>query len=240
MSKDRIYSNPQEIGPFTFDARVASVFSDMIERSVPGYGMMLEMIGLISREFVRPKSRCYDLGCSLGASTLAIADSLPCRDVHVIGIDNSPAMVEQCRTAIAAANPEHSIEIRCEDVCDSVIENASLVAMNFTLQFIEPSLRTNLLRKIHDGLNPGGVFLLSEKITDPDPATNALLIKLHHDFKRERGYSQLEISQKRDALENVLLPDAPGNHQQRLQDVGFTCVTPWFQCLNFVSIIAIK
>ncbi len=238
MSKDRIYSNPQETGPFTFDARVASVFSDMIERSVPGYGMMLEMIGLISREFVRPKTRCYDLGCSLGASTLAIVDKR--QDVHVIGIDNSPAMVEQCRTVIATANPEHSIDIRCEDVCDSSIDNASLVAMNFTLQFIKPSLRANLLRKIHDGMNPGGVFLLSEKITDPDPAIDALLRKLHHDFKGEHGYSKLEIAQKRDALENVLLPDALGNHQRRLRKVGFTCVTPWFQCLNFVSIIAIK
>ena len=212
----------------------------MIERSVPGYGMMLEMIGIISREFVRPATRCYDLGCSLGASTLAIATNLPCDDVKVIGVDNSAAMVDRCREAITAARLEHPIDIRCEDVCATSIDNASLVAMNFTLQFIAPANREALLKKIHDGLNPGGVFILSEKITDPDSATDELLIKLHHDFKGERGYSQLEIAQKRDALEDVLLPDSLATHQQRLKATGFSCVTPWFQCFNFTSILAIK
>jgi tRNA (cmo5U34)-methyltransferase len=240
VSKDRIYSNPQDIGRFTFDERVASVFSDMIQRSVPGYGMMLEMIGIISREFVQPDSRCYDLGCSLGASTLAIATNLPCDNIRVIGVDNSAAMVERCREAIATAKLEHSIEIRCEDVCTTSIDNASLVAMNFTLQFIAPEKRATLLKKIHGGLNPGGVFILSEKITDPDPAQDELLIKLYHDFKAERGYSQLEIAQKRDALEDVLNPDSLATHQKRLEAAGFSCATPWFQCFNFTSILAIK
>ncbi len=240
VSKDQIYSNPQETDRFTFDARVASVFSDMIERSVPGYGMMLEMIGVISREFVRPATRCYDLGCSLGASTLAIATNLPCDDVEVIGIDNSAAMVDRCRETISAAAPQCPIDIRCEDVCATSIDNASLVAMNFTLQFIPPEKRAALLKKIYDGLNPGGVFILSEKITAPNPAKDELLIKLYHDFKAERGYSQLEIAQKRDALEDVLIPDSLATHQQRLKSAGFSCVTPWFQCFNFTSILAIK
>lgn len=246
VNKDKIYASPRDqIEAFKFDDKVADVFPDMIGRSVPGYNMMLEMIGVITRELVKPDTRCYDLGCSLGAATLSIRHNLPDTSCRLVAVDNAEAMVSRCRSNIEAdqsdANTELAdVEVRCEDILDTEIENASLVVMNFTLMFIEPKQRLSLLSKIYRGLNPGGVLVLSEKMTESDPHDQALLTELYHRFKRLRGYSELEISQKRTALENVLIPETIQTHRDRLTEAGFKHVTPWFKCFGFTSLIAEK
>ena len=149
-------------------------------------------------------------------------------------------MVERCRQHIAAYHSDIPVEILCDDIRHIEIKNASMVILNFTLQFLPPQDRVALLEKIHQGLNPNGVLVLSEKFRFEDEQTNDLLIDLHHQFKRANGYSELEVSQKRTALENVMRTDSIETHKARLKNVGFSHVELWFQCFNFGSMIAMK
>ncbi|MFB1014320.1 MAG: tRNA (cmo5U34)-methyltransferase [Alteromonadaceae bacterium] len=238
---DVIFSNKQsQVKDFTFDAQVVEVFPDMISRSVPGYNTIIETIGRLSERFVTDHSNVYDLGCSLGAATLAMRQGITAKNCQLIGIDNSSAMVERCKMHINAYKGQTPVQIIEGNMQDIVIENASMVVLNFTLQFIEPEQRQSLLNKISKGLNPGGLLVISEKISDSDEVCRNLLTDLHHNFKRANGYSELEIAQKRTALENVMRTDTLEVHQQRLATAGFSHVSPWFQCFNFFSLIAIK
>lgn len=241
MNKDTIFSAPLEkIGDFTFDEAVAEVFPDMIQRSVPGYSNIITAIGMLAQRFVRADTQVYDLGCSRGAATLAVRRNIQQQNVNIIAVDNSSAMVERCRRHIEAYHGESAVEILCADIREIEIENASMVILNFTLQFLPPADRTLLLQKIYRGLNPGGVLVLSEKFRFDDTVVNELLTELHHDFKRANGYSELEVSQKRTALENVMRTDSIETHKVRLSQIGFSHVELWFQCFNFGSMIAIK
>lgn len=241
MAKDTLFSTPiEKLGDFTFDERVAEVFPDMIQRSVPGYSNIITAIGMLAERFVTPHSKVYDLGCSRGAGILSIRRNLKCEGVKIIGVDNSPAMVERCRNHIQAYHSEVPVEILLEDIRKVEIQNASLVVLNFTLQFLPPQDRLALLTKIHQGLKPNGVLVLSEKFAFENENINELLIDLHHTFKRANGYSELEISQKRTALENVMRTDTIHTHKTRLQQAGFSQIELWFQCFNFGSMIAIK
>ncbi len=240
MERDTIYTDEIHRQGFAFDDTVARVFADMIGRSVPGYGQTLQMVELIAHQYAQPGTALYDLGCSLGAATMALARGASNRDCQVIGIDNSPAMVDRCQQMLQQQLPGLQPEIRCQDVCETAIENASVVVLNFVLQFIKLSERPALLQQICNGLNPGGILILSEKIAFADTDENRRQIELHEAFKRAQGYSELEISRKRTALENVLVPETLATHHARLRDAGFTRVNTWFQCFNFASMIAVK
>ncbi len=238
---DLIFSNKQsQIRDFAFDAQVVEVFPDMISRSVPGYATIIETIGRLSQQYVTDHSNVYDLGCSLGAATIAMRKSISAKHCNIIGIDNSAAMVERCKMHINAFKGEAPVEIIEANILDAKISNASMAVLNFTLQFIDPNERQTMLNTIANGLNPGGILVLSEKISAQDETCNNLLIDLHHDFKRANGYSELEIAQKRTALENVMRTDNLDTHIARLKSAGFTHITPWFQCFNFFSLVAIK
>ncbi len=245
-NKDQIYrtdeaATPAKPGSFVFDARVASVFTDMISRSVPGYQQILEMLPTLTRQFRVENANYYDLGCSLGAGMLAMSEGLDQMSGHIIGIDSSIAMIRQAErnlTAIDSKNSRYSL--LDNDLLDIEIESASMVLMNFTLQFIPLALRDNLVAKIYAGLLNGGILVLSEKIKFDNVKTNDALIDIHHQYKADQGYSQMEISQKRDAIENVLIPETLKTHIKRLENAGFSVVTPWVQNLQFISILAIK
>jgi len=239
--EDAIYAQPQDkIVDFEFNEKVVRVFPDMIRRSVPGYGTLIAMIGLLAEQYAQPGSRLYDLGCSLGASTLSMRRRVPHHDCHIIAVDNSEAMVEQCRDNIAEDISPLTVEVIGGDIREQRFENASVVVLNFTLQFLPPEDRLPLLQNIYRGLLPGGVLLLSEKFTFDNEAEKQRQDALHLSFKRANGYSDMEISQKRTALENVLMPETQAQHQVRLQQAGFGCSFQWFQCFNFASILAIK
>lgn len=238
---DNIYANPlAQPGPFVFDKTVVDVFPDMIKRSVPGYATIINMIGNLAERYVRADSVCYDLGCSLGAATLAMRHRIRTANARIIGVDNSAAMIERCRQVIAADSGEVPVELVCSDLQDVRLENGSMAVLNFTLQFIPVDQRPAVLRTIYDGLLPGGVLILSEKVAFEDQPHHELMIELHHNFKRSNGYSELEIAQKRSAIENVLIPETLATHRQRLREAGFGSVDVWFQCFNFASMIAIK
>ena len=241
MSKDTLFSAPiEKLGDFTFDESVAEVFPDMIQRSVPGYSNIITAIGMLAARFVTEYSNVYDLGCSRGAGILSIRRNVEKSGVKIIGLDNSEPMVERCRRHLEAYHSDIPVEILCDDIRHIEIENASMVVLNFTLQFLPREDRLALLRKIYQGLNPNGVLVLSEKFTFEDHTINELLIDLHHTFKRANGYSELEVSQKRTALENVMLTDSIDTHKARLKQAGFSQVELWFQCFNFGSMVAIK
>jgi len=236
--RDQVFARPlSEVRAFEFNETVARVFQDMISRSVPGYALLLRMIGLYADLFVQPHSRVYDLGCSLGEASLVIADQCARLDCAIIAVDNSAAMIDKCRQHGAAAA---GIDWRCEDIRDTEIDDASLVVLNLTLQFLPPPQRQPLLQRIFDGLRPGGVLVLSEKIVFADAAENERMQQLYQGFKKTMGYSDLEISQKRNALENVLIADTEQQHLQRLQAAGFGEIYQCFRGFNFVSWLAIK
>lgn len=238
---DQVYREPRDcVGGFVFDEQVSAVFPDMIRRSVPGYASTLSMIGLLAQKYVTANSHVYDLGCSLGAATLAIRQHILERPAHIVAIDNAPAMLKRCAEIIGDSSAQPHVELRCESIQDTHIENASMVILNFTLQFLPIQERLPLLQKIHAGMQSGGVLVLSEKIAHPDPQTQQLMIELHHAFKRSQGYSDLEIAQKRTALENVLIPETLHTHKERLASARFSRVEVWFQCLNFASWVAFK
>ncbi|MDX1706694.1 carboxy-S-adenosyl-L-methionine synthase CmoA [Pseudidiomarina sp.] len=242
IKRDSLFAEPlTQVSDFVFDEKVVEVFPDMINRSVPGYQSILHGIGQLAARFAQPQSNLYDLGCSLGAATLAMRQNLAEVDgVKLIGIDNSPAMVERCKLHLQGYRSAVPADIRCEDIRDTVITDASVVVMNFTLQFVPPEQRNELLAAVFAGLRPGGVLLLSEKFKSPDAAMDEVLIDLHHQFKRANGYSELEISQKRAAIENVMRPDTLDTHLQRLQHLGFHQPQVWFQCYNFAAMLAVK
>lgn len=241
-STDTIFAAPiHKIGDFTFDDAVAEVFPDMIQRSVPGYSNIITAIGMLAQRFVTEGSNVYDLGCSRGAALLEIQRNVSsCKDVQIYGIDNSQAMVERCQLHLNSYHSSNPPTIICDDIQNTDINNASMVVLNFTLQFLAPEDRQLLLDKIYQGLRPGGVLVLSEKLTFDDETIDNQLIELHHQFKRANGYSELEVSQKRTALEQVLRPDTLTHHKQRLANAGFEHTELWFQCFNFASILAIK
>ncbi|WP_288655269.1 MULTISPECIES: carboxy-S-adenosyl-L-methionine synthase CmoA [Pantoea] len=239
--RDTLFSAPiDKLGDWTFDERVAEVFPDMIQRSVPGYSNIISMIGMLAERFVQPDSQVYDLGCSLGAATLSVRRNIRVPGCQIIAVDNSPAMVERCRRHIDAFRADTPVQVLEADIRDIEIENASLVVLNFTLQFLAPDARITLLKKIARGLNPGGALVLSEKFSFEDAEVGELLFNMHHDFKRANGYSELEISQKRSMLENVMLTDSVETHKARLKAAGFAHAELWFQCFNFGSLVALK
>lgn len=238
--RDRIFEREgTRPGSFQFDEAVARVFPDMIRRSVPGYTTIIPMIGVITSRFVQAGSNLYDLGCSLGASTLAMRHGVNQPGCHLIAVDNSPAMVERCQHHLALDDSPVPVDLRCEDLMQTAIRDASLVTLNFTLQFIPQGQRAALLQRIREGLRPGCALVLSEKIRFEDEDEQAWQDRLHHDFKRAHGYSDLEISQKRSALEQVLVPETLDQHRERLLEAGFAKVMLWYQCFNFVSLVAI-
>lgn len=233
--KDQIYKTaaPQLVD-FAFDARVAQVFPDMIRRSVPGYELVVPMTGLMAAREVKAGERIYDLGCSLGATSLALLTALGSTPCQIIAVDQSSAMLARAR--------EHCADPRIRFVEDDVrnidFEPARAVLSNWLLQFITPEDRLTLLARVAQALVPGGVLLLSEKIRYEEDGTQSFMDETHLAFKAANGYSDLEIRQKRAAIENVMIVDTESTHRERLAAAGFREVTVWFRCLNWVSFIA--
>ena len=260
-ARDQIYRTPiADIGGFRFDRQVVDVFPDMLDRSIPGYSSIIAQSGLLAEHFAREGTRCYDLGCSLGATLLSMRHAISCADCELVGVDNSSAMIERCeelidadnKATIADSQSASSINTKTDtnnrppvclinaDIEQVEIDNASVVALNFTLPFVEPAYRSTLLNRIGNAIVEGGALILSEKIKFDDQFLHDLYTDQYHAFKKANGYSDLEISQKRSALENVLIPDTVDTHLARLGDAGFKHCSVWFQCFNFVSIIAVK
>jgi len=239
--QDRLFANSRAMtSGFRFDEQVVRVFPDMISRSVPGYELVVPMIGMLARRYAQPDSNLYDLGCSLGAASLAMSLAVRAGGTKIIAVDNSEAMVGRCRKIVDENRGAVPIDVRLQNIRDTVIGNASVVVLNFTLQFLDPDERQALIGHIAAGIRSGGVLILSEKICFEDAEEQADQTAWHHDFKRTQGYSDLEIAQKRNALEDVLKPETEAVHLQRFKQAGLSRCRRWFQCFSFASYIAFR
>jgi len=239
--KDTIFADPLDSIPkFTFDQQVVDVFPDMIQRSVPGYATILHMIGQISEKYAKPNTCCYDLGCSLGASLLAMRHRVTAHGIEIVGVDNSQDMINRCRQVVRADSFHTPVTLIESDLMEVEFKPMSVCVMNFTLQFIAKEKRAELLERIAQAMVPGGVLILSEKLCFDGEEHEKLMVELHHNFKRANGYSDMEIAQKRDAIEDVLIPESFDVHKTRLRKAGFRSADLWLQCFNFSSLLAFK
>lgn len=243
-NKDQVYSRPlDKIKGFEFNESVASVFDDMISRSVPFYDEIHRLLLDVLDRTYPGDGKIYDLGCSTG-TTMALIDrhlksSGKDSSPQFVGIDSSAPMLKRAEEKLRE-NQISSFELRCEDINQTDLSESQLTIMNYTLQFIPMEKRSELLEKIYDSLLPGGVFLLSEKLKSPNEHIDNFITDLYYDFKRRNGYSELEISQKREALENVLVPLTPKQHMEMLNQAGFTKVEMIFRWYNFACYLGIK
>ncbi|GHA07356.1 carboxy-S-adenosyl-L-methionine synthase [Arenicella chitinivorans] len=238
--KDTLFKTVDALpGSFKFDARVAAVFEDMISRSVPGYQQILQLLPTLTRTFFKPDSTYYDLGCSLGAGLLAMHAGFGERSAQLIGVDNSSAMLTKAQQNLSHLDQE-TLRLSLQDLQDTEFDRAQMILMNFTLQFIPLADRHALMARVYASLHPGGVLVLSEKLKFSDPHTAELMAKIHYQYKKDQDYSELEISKKRDAIEDVLVPETLEDHIARLHSAGFKTVTPWIQNLQFISLLAVK
>ena len=220
---DRVFADPiSRPTDFKFDQRTATVFDDMVGRSVPFYDEIQRMSVELAADFATPDSNLYDIGCATG-TTLLMLEPLVDPSVRFIGIDNSPQMLQRAQEKLDALPSRRERLLVCEDVHEGLaIENASVVFMTLTLQFVRPLHRERVVQTVADGLKPQGALILVEKLTEGDTLFNRLFIKYYYDMKRRRGYSDLEISQKREALENVLIPYRLEENRDLLLDAGYT------------------
>ncbi|HZF27021.1 MAG TPA: carboxy-S-adenosyl-L-methionine synthase CmoA [Steroidobacteraceae bacterium] len=241
VDKDEVYRDPRAgVADFKFDQTVATVFDDMVSRSVPFYGEMQRMIAEMARDFTTPDSAVYDLGCSTGTTFINLHRDLD-PTVRFVGIDNSEEMLDRCRSKLSAAGVDRPLELRCRDLNEGVdMDNASLAMLILTLQFIRPLRRQRLVTDIFRGLNQQGCLILVEKVLGEESLINRLFIDYYYEMKRRQGYSELEISQKREALENVLIPYKLLENRELLLETGFRSVDVFFKWYNFCGIVAVK
>ncbi len=241
VGSDKIFDIQDEaIQDFRFDSTVASVFDDMVDRSVPYYREMQRMSGQLVADFARPGSKVYDLGCATG-TTMALIDHCVGEGVEMVGLDNSQDMLDKCREKLELAQIATPFELVLADLNQSLeIDNASVVLLVLTLQFVRPMHRERLMQEVYDALNPGGCVILVEKTLGESSKLNRLFINHYNEMKRSKGYSELEISQKREALENVLVPYRLTENQALLSKVGFSEQDVFFKWYNFCGMIAVK
>jgi tRNA (cmo5U34)-methyltransferase len=238
--KDTLFTETPETEKFEFNDSVARVFDDMLERSVPMYRECLESTVRWCVQFAKEGSHIYDMGCSTGTFLSGLSKQFPAdAGIRLIGVDNSAPMLEKARLKLAPSPLPWKL-IEADLQTDFPLTNASVVVMNYTLQFIPPDKRVEVVRKLLKGLNPGGLLLMIEKVTSDNPKIDEAYTDFHHKFKKTQGYSQLEIARKREALENVLTPWTVGQNINLLLEAGFTSAEVFFKWNNFSGFVALK
>lgn len=240
---DKIFATKKErIPDFTFNGETAAVFDDMLPRSVPMYAEIQRMVADLVSDFAADDSSIYDFGCSTCTTFLEIDRLLPKeRKVKFVGLDSSPEMLDRAREKLTAEKFARPFDLQTIDFNQGVhVENASVALMVLTLQFVRPLYRDSLLTSIYRGMNDNGCIILVEKVLGESSTLNRLFIKYYYDMKRRNGYSDLEISQKREALENVLIPYRLEENRELLRRIGFRNVDVFFKWFNFCGIIAMK
>ena len=244
IKKDEIFRSSREsAGGFEFNREVAEVFDDMVVRSVPFYLEQQSMLQRLARRFWIPGTAIYDLGCSTATTLIGLSGELPASG-HLVGYDKSLPMLERAKRKIREHRRDEQIEVRFGDLNGEIsaiaVEDASVVTMCWTLQFIHPLRRDDLIRWIYRNLVDGGVLIVTEKILTNNGDMNRLFEELYYEFKRRQGYSEIEILRKREALENVLVPYRLEENIELFRRNGFEMVETFFQWLNFAGFLCVK
>lgn len=241
MGTDKVFDDKiEKASDFKFGATVANVFDDMVNRSVPYYGEMQRMISELAADHAQPGTSVYDLGCSTGTTMIGM-DTTVSKDIEFVGVDDSDEMLHKCKDKLDSIGFDRKYRLVNSDLNQGVeINNASVVVLCLTLQFVRPLFRDRLVRTIYDGLVPGGAVILIEKILAEESRFNRDFIKYYYDMKRRHSYSEMEISQKREALENVLIPYKLSENNLMLREAGFAHCEVFFKWYNFTGIIAVK
>jgi len=241
MAQDKLFSKKRKIiQDFNFGHATALVFDDMLQRSVPYYAEVQRMMGEIAADYAQPGTSVVDLGCSTGTTLITLDHFIP-PEVKFVGVDYSPEMIKKAEEKLAKAGVKRELEFVCQDLNQGVhFENASVVILNLTLQFVRPLYRHNLISQIAQGLNKDGCLILVEKVLSDDSTINRFFIKYYYDFKKRNGYTKMEISQKREALENVLIPYKVEEDVELLKKNGFSSVDIFFKWYNFCGFLAQK
>jgi len=238
--KDNLFSEDNSPNPFEFNETVAVCFDDMVRRSVPLYNESIRLQCELASKFYQENSRIYDLGCSNGNFGISLLEKMSDKHFLMTAADNSRHMTDIYSKRLDTRNNKDRIELLTKDINDIVPENASVVVMNLTLQFIEKEKRNALIQKIYENLLPGGIFLLTEKVLSTSKMFENAQTDIYYDFKKENGYSELEINKKREALDNVLVPETSLEHINRLKNAGFSFIDVYLKWFQFTSFIAGK
>ncbi len=225
---------------FTFNERVVEIFDDMLDRSIPFYRQVIDGQAQLLDDFLQAGDKVYDLGCSTGTTVLELARLLGPKKLQFVGIDNSSPMLDKARLKAELYTKQQSLSFLFEDITEFDHPDAGCIILNYTLQFIRPLQRESFLQRLFHKLKPGGIMLISEKVINHDKRLNRAFIDIYHQYKKNRGYSELEIARKREALENVLIPFSMKENKAMLQKSGFVSVETYFQWFNFASLVAIK
>lgn len=225
---------------FQFDKRVVDVFDDMVVRSVPYYLEIQRMMAELATTYAKPGTNLYDLGCSTGTTMIAMSRSVD-KGVNFVGVDESPQMLQKCEAKLLSNEIPQKFVLKDSDLNKEVnIENASVVVLCLVLQFVRPLNRQKLIRSIYDQMNPGGAIILVEKVLSEGKEFNRKFIDYYYDYKRRNDYNEMEIAQKREALENVLIPYKLSENISMLSEAGFKECETFFKWYNFAGIVAVK
>ncbi|WP_240194654.1 carboxy-S-adenosyl-L-methionine synthase CmoA [Desulfopila inferna] len=238
--KDTLFQVDSVQEDFIFSERVVEVFDDMLDRSIPFYHEVIQATANLLQRLLRDDDRIVDLGCATGTTLLEFCRLIANDSIRYLGVDNSPAMLDKGRLKAELYSKKKKIEFLDQDIMNISLPDTGVFILNYTLQFIRPVLRQEFLQRVFDNLRPGGVLILGEKTIRHDPLLNRIFIDLYHQYKRQKGYSELEIAKKREALENVLIPFSIEENKTILKKVGFQSIESYFQWFNFVSFVAIK
>ena len=242
MERDNIFAGvAARASDFEFNSDVVRVFDDMVARSVPFYLELQYMLVELAKKFHQPGGRVYDLGCATGTTLINLRKALGESAPAYVGYDNAPEMLTKAREKLETQGVSDRVSLVLCDLLDRPpIEDASVVTMCWTLQFIRPPQRAEVVRHIYDGMRPGGILLVIDKVLNTHPVTNQAFIELYYEFKRRNGYSNEEIARKREALENVLIPYRLDENLTLFREAGFGAVEPFFQWYNFAGFLCMK
>jgi tRNA (cmo5U34)-methyltransferase len=240
MRHDDLFKFDGATADFEFNGKVAEIFDDMLDRSIPCYKEVIDMIARLLARFLQDGDTVYDLGCSTGTTLFKLAGCLSAMDLRFIGIDSSEPMLRKAALKAEMYKQREAVHFVLQDILTLTIENAGAIICNYTLQFIRPLRRQEFLSRIYESLRPGGVLVISEKTVCEDACLNHAFVECYHQYKKERGYSDLEIARKREALEKVLIPFSSQGNEKLLRQAGFKAIEKIFQWFNFTSFAALK
>ena len=227
-------------GRWAFDETVTSVFTDMLARSIPQYGVMRRSVFDLGLSLVQPGSVIVDLGCSRGDGLAPFVQTLGDRNRY-LGVELSRPMLAAARQRFRDDVERGIVTISELDLRNDYPEcKAGLTLCVLSLQFTPIEHRQRILHDAYRNTIPGGAFLLVEKILGATADLNARMVGLYHDYKREAGYTAEEVERKKLALEGVLVPITARWNEEFLRDAGFAEVDCFWRWMNFAGWVALK